>query len=70
LDIKEQNTQPKVQGKSKSKDDEKGTAQKFNQDRFPVIPKTLNSHHKDLIRLNNHQNLPKNHQTQQSSNKG
>jgi hypothetical protein len=39
-------------------------------DRFLVIPQTLNSHYRDPRRLNNHQNLPSNHQTQESSNKG
>jgi hypothetical protein len=39
-------------------------------DRFFVIPQTLNSHYRDPRRLNNHQSLPNNHQTQQTRNKG
>jgi hypothetical protein len=39
-------------------------------DRFLVIPQTLNSHYIDPRSLNNHQNLPSNHQTQQPINKG
>jgi hypothetical protein len=36
------------------------------QDRFLVIPQTLNSHYRDLRRLNKHQISPNNHQTQQT----
>ena len=39
-------------------------------DEFPAIPQTLNSHYKDLRRLNNHQNPPNNHQTQQTNKEG
>ena len=38
--------------------------------RFPVIPQALNRHYRDPRRLNKHQNLPNNHQTQQTINKG
>jgi hypothetical protein len=58
-----------MQGQSNEKDDEKGTAKNSTKDRFPVIPQTLNNHHRDPRILNNHQNLPSNHQTQQPSNK-
>jgi hypothetical protein len=34
-------------------------------DNFPAIPHTLNSDYRDPTRLNNHQNPPNNHQTQQ-----
>ena len=36
-------------------------------ERFPITLQALNSHNRDLRRLNNHQNLPKKHQTQQPS---
>jgi hypothetical protein len=36
-------------------------------DSLPVIPEMLNRNYRDLIRLNNHQIPPKNHQTNQTS---
>jgi hypothetical protein len=39
-------------------------------DKFLVIPQTLNSHYRDPGRLNNQQNPPKNHETQQTRKEG
>jgi hypothetical protein len=59
---------PMYKDNQKEKMMRKASPKNSTKDRFPVIPPTLNSHYRDPIRLNNHQNLPSNHQTQQSRN--
>jgi hypothetical protein len=52
------------------KDDEKGTARKFNQRKVSYHSTgALNSHNRDPIRLNNHHNLPNKYQTEQPNRK-
>jgi hypothetical protein len=49
---------------------EKKLLENSTKERFPITLQALKSHEKDLIRLNNHQNVPNKHQNQQSSKQG
>jgi len=48
----------------------KTTPKNSTKKRSHVIPQTLNSHYRDPRKVNNPQNLPSNHQTQQTSKRG
>jgi hypothetical protein len=55
-----------MQGQPMKKNDEKERPPKNStKERFPITLQVLNSHDRDPRRLNNHQNLPNKHQTQQ-----
>jgi hypothetical protein len=67
----EANTQPKMQGQPMKKMmRKKKPPENSTKERFPITLQALNSHDRDPRRLNNHQNLPNKHQTQQSSKQG
>jgi hypothetical protein len=59
-----------MQGQPMKKYDEKEKPPKNStKERFPITLQALNSHDRDPRRLNNHQNLPNKHQTQNQENK-
>jgi hypothetical protein len=58
-----------MQGQSMKRMMRKAPPENSTKERFPIILQALNSHNRDPRRLNNHQNLPNKHQTQQPSKK-
>jgi hypothetical protein len=59
----EENTQPNMQGQSMKRMMRNEPPKNSTKERFPITLQALNSHNKDLRRLNNHKKLPNKHQT-------